>query len=336
MISCSSMKSRLFALLLLLTPFVAGADEASQPKTLGSLKLAYDIKRSEFMKPISELQTSYEKQLELLLDQVTAAGNLKGALAVQSEIETYKESPYGNESETFPELDRLRGIYGEAFRTRINLVNEKLEPLAVAYKVELAGLMKQLTQEKKLDEAVKVQTEIETVEALIAEASLPSVGARKQFRVGSPSEALTTDEGKGALAKIVVSGAEWKALQIGALCFSDAEYQWVTVPAELENIQYTVAGKHSHTLTIEVISDGLVFIAVSTRFPTKSGEGDGWEKDALDENGLRRLGWRHLREFEDLSATDSGALMVFYKDCAAGELVTLRTEKYIAPFALTR
>jgi len=89
-------------------------------------------------------------------------------------------------------------------------------------------------------------------------------------------------------------------------------------------------------LTIEVISDGLVFIAVSTRFPTKSGEGDGWEKDALDENGLRRLGWRHLREFEDLSATDSGALMVFYKDCAAGELVTLRTEKYIAPFALTR
>lgn len=158
------------AALILICGFESIRVQEGPPQpTLDSLKLEYDVNRSELMRPIAELQKIYEGKLKELLDEVTSAGELKEALAVKAELETYKNPTGGEEGEekpaTFPELQRLQEIFVDSKEKRLVTAREELKPLKDAYQEKLLALQKQLTQEQKLDQAVEVQTVIQEVEA---------------------------------------------------------------------------------------------------------------------------------------------------------------------------
>ncbi|MEX2581011.1 MAG: hypothetical protein WD342_18275 [Verrucomicrobiales bacterium] len=312
----------------------------SQRRSLEELNTLFESRNSELMAPITTLETGYAAQLNRLLDQVTESGKLEDALLVKNEMENFRSGGEEGKKDLFPELERLRDIYSTEHEKRMEGIRAERLKLMAAYKASLEEMQTRLTQEKKLEDAVEVKSAIEKVDATMKEIeekidSSP-VGARTQFRVGSPSESLTTEGGAGSLASVEVADAEFRDLEVGAECFSDAEYTFANVPESLKGTKFSVQGKHSHTLNFTVEKGGLVFIAVSNRFSEKSGSGGDWEKSALDEKGLRRLGWRYLREFDELETDASGNALVFYKECESGETHSIRTEKYLPPFLLRR
>jgi len=338
-----------FVVPALLLPFVgviifAGALSAAPQElprhSLEELKALFESRNSELMAPVATLDERYAAQLNRLMDEVTRAGKLEDALMVKGEMEGFRSGTEVADKDLFPALGRLREIYTTTHKERLEGVRKDQLKLMTAYKGQLEELQTQLTQEKKLEDAVAVRSTIKKLDVTIKEieeqVGSPPVGARTQFRVGSPSEALTTKEGAGALAIVEVEDAAFKDLEVGVECFSDAEYKWVNVPESLKGTKVSVQGKHSHTLNFTVGKGGLVFIAVSNRFSEKSGTGGDWEESALDDKGLRRLGWRYLREFDELSTDASGNALVFYKECESGETHSIRTEKYAPPFLLMR
>lgn len=164
---------RAFLPVLLVTVFLSSIsigsaqDAESNPATLDSLKLDYDVKRSELQKPIWGLEDIYEEKLSELLDQVTAAGDLQKALAVKKELSSFRETEGGSEEESgesFSELERLQEIYAESREQREASIKEQMVPLTKAYGAKLAQLQKLLTQEKKIDQAIAVQEVIKSLE----------------------------------------------------------------------------------------------------------------------------------------------------------------------------
>lgn len=209
----------------------------------------------------------------------------------------------------------------------------------------MLALQTRLTKEKKIDEAVKVGEELtrlnefaKTIAAQSASATPDDTATANSFRIGSPVEALTEPGGGNQLAVVKAEAVKWGVLAAGAMSFTDAEYKWGEVPGSLTGLQFSMGGKHSHTLTFAVEKPGFVFIATSPRFPEKSESKDTWEAEALDLKELKSSGWRHIRQFDGLTNESSGSdpWMVFYKVCAAGEVHSLRTEKYMAPVLLMK
>ncbi|MCB1062340.1 MAG: hypothetical protein KDN20_05375 [Verrucomicrobiae bacterium] len=162
--------------------------------TLDSLTLEFDVHRAELMKPIAELKQIYQEKLNELLDEVTAAGDLKKALAVKAEITDFASKGRTVVDEgAFPELKRLEEILVEAQAQRVNEVNEKMVPLIEVYQAKLKFLQKRLTQEKKLEEAVRVQSVLEKVEAGISLPDLPALAAMEKKGVGEEGEESEKD-----------------------------------------------------------------------------------------------------------------------------------------------
>ena len=171
-------RSNLFALSLVTLSFVgdwrvtsfaqvtAASSESETAATLDSLKLRFDVDRAELLKPLRDLDAKYEEQLNQLMDQVTETGNLKQALAVKAELENYKTGSIPANGDEFPGLKRLQEVYSAAKIQRMQTMNEGLAPLYTSHRQRLVALQKRLTQEKKLDEAVQVQTELKKLSAL--------------------------------------------------------------------------------------------------------------------------------------------------------------------------
>lgn len=323
---------------------IAVHGQGSAIKSLSALKLEFEMKRAELLGPLDELNEKYAEQLDQLLNQVAQAGDLEKALTVKAEIEGFKSGNSMPADESFIELKRLQGIYAGEHAKRSVSVSEKLGQLISSHQADLFALQTHLTVEKKLDEALKVKAEIGRLDELAkATASKTSdspgsVGTASSLRIGSPVEALTAESGGNELAVVKVENERWGNLREGEKSFSDADYKWEKVPESLKNVRFSLSGKHSHTLRFVVEKPGFVFIATSTRFPANRGSGDSWEAEALDLKGLRSSGWRHVRQFDGLSNDGTGSVpwMVFYKVCDAGEVHSIRTEKYAAPVLLVK
>jgi hypothetical protein len=329
-------------LLPLFFAFVAA--EAQELPTLNSLRFEFDVKRAELNNPIVELQTKYEEYLGQLLEEVKGAGNLENVLAVKAEIEGYKEGKSKAADGGFPKLKRLQDTYSEEKARRVAMMNEKLGFVVESHKAKLEALQKALTKENRLDEALAVKAERDSL------AEVPKVVAPDSANQGlggklppgaAPVVALTDPSKKSALAKVkkVDGDLEWGIMKENALIHPDRDHAWVEVPVELDGIQFTKLGIHAGILNFEVIEPGLVFIAVSTRFPQNSGEGEGWEKLAKNDKMLEKDGWRRLRELEGFRTTDpanKNSYMVFYRKCEKGESYSIRTEHYTPPVLLMR
>ncbi|MEC5127813.1 hypothetical protein VSU19_13690 [Verrucomicrobiales bacterium BCK34] len=144
-----------------------------------------------------------------------------------------------------------------------------------------------------------------------------------------PSADLATFEESEALV--------WRELKRGVDCYGMSDrYQWETVPEELSDVRFSVQPMHSGELRVKVKSAGLVFIATSTRWKGGGNSSGDWLENAMDERGLRRAGWRPLRQIKEFSNNDTGEWKVFYRNAEAGESFSIRTEKYAAPVLLAR
>ena len=149
---------------------------------------------------------------------------------------------------------------------------------------------------------------------------------------------LTTDALKHNLATFTNSGQlKWSPLAIGVDCYGTTDrYQWDVVPDSLSGSQFLVLPHHRGVLSFEVESEGLVFMATSTRWGGGGNSSGDWKDEVLLEKDLRRKGWRKLRSLRELSNNDTGEMEVFYRFCEAGETHRIRTEKYAAPMLLKR
>jgi len=139
---------------------ISGAQERP---TVESLKLEFDVERAELRKPIQELQTKYEQQLGKLLEEVTSAGELERTLAVKAEIEGYKEGKTKPAGDGFPELKRLQGIYADVHAQRTAMMKKELGNVVTAYRAKLLALQKELTKERKIEDALAVKAVIDGI-----------------------------------------------------------------------------------------------------------------------------------------------------------------------------
>ena len=164
------------SLAILASSAVGNRAEQRKAPTLDSLKLEFDVQRAEVIKPVMQLRESYEDRLKELLKEVTKTGDLEKALAVQNELTNYQSTDASADADNealFSELKRLREIFLKSQAQRLNKVNEKLVPLAKAYKANLSALQKQLTKDNKLEEAIAVQTARKEVKETLSLAEIP-------------------------------------------------------------------------------------------------------------------------------------------------------------------
>ena len=154
------------------------------PKSsLGSLRLQFDIACGELTKPISDLQSKYEEQLDQLMDQVTEEGELEKALAIKAELSGYQSGESKAAGDDFPELKRLQKIYSETSKKRRIEMAKRLAEETQAHKARLLDLQKRLTQERKLDDAVAVKSEVEKVNKMIKNLTAASIPESQFLRL---------------------------------------------------------------------------------------------------------------------------------------------------------
>ena len=156
----------------------------------------------------------------------------------------------------------------------------------------------------------------------------------------NPKEAklvLTADPQKLKYATFANSDQlKWAPLKGGDIYGTTDRYQWEQVPESLRGVRFLVLPHHSGVLNFKVQSDGLVYMATSTRWNGGGNSSGDWKGEVLLERDLRRKGWRRLRAIKELSTTDTGEIAVFYRYCESGETHSIRTEKYAAPMLLIR
>lgn len=172
-----SMIERSFApaiVALVLWTGALSAQESGQG-TLATLKERFAEQRSLLGKPIEDLNQLYEGQLSALREKVKAAGDLDKILVVDKEIKGFRSGePTGEE--TFPEIERLRGIYGAELKKRRDEIATALPHYLSRYLEQLDSLSKELTRQDRLEEALAVREEVKATQQLLTEASAGLVG----------------------------------------------------------------------------------------------------------------------------------------------------------------
>lgn len=136
---------------------------AEAPPELGILKSRFEEATAELYEPIRKLKQGYSESLQKLLSQVTAAGDLEKVIAVKAEISLISETGGERQGASFPELRRLQDIYDEQLELRTKEADSRLEPLRADYRQKLNGLQVDLTRNQRIDEALVVKAEIDSV-----------------------------------------------------------------------------------------------------------------------------------------------------------------------------
>jgi len=149
--------------------FLITTGYTQKPEELKKLRFRFEVAIAEERKPLNEFEKQYRVQLQKLEGRIQAAGDLKKLLTVREELKSFDS---GN-AKDFPELERLQGIYKKERDTIVSKISETEKRVIGAYQKKLSELQKKLTQEGKIDDAVKVAAEIEKMKLRgIAVASL--------------------------------------------------------------------------------------------------------------------------------------------------------------------
>jgi len=104
-----------------------------------------------------------------------------------------------------------------------------------------------------------------------------------------------------------------------------------------QGFRFTKKNKQSAaTLRFKVLTDGLVYLACTSRFGTpKNGSGD-WKSELISEKQLHEQGWHQLRAVELKTGANDYVWWVYSRTCKAGEAFSYRTEKFVAPILLVK
>ncbi len=181
-------------------------------------------------------------------------------------------------------------------------------PIRNAYRDELIRLRAELTRAGNLNGALEVADEL-----------------KAQF-----PDKPETPLGEKTLAGVEAADTSLTPLRKDEAVFSDRDtYRWIVLPAQFEGYQFTRSKAHAGTLRFKVLSDGLVYMACTSRFAEPTG-------DIVDEKLLQRKGWKRLGKTALKATNEDSEWLVFSRECRAGEEFSVRTEKYAAPILLVK
>ncbi len=222
-------------------------------------------------------------------------------------------------SETPPlpgKLAALRESYHRA-------MERAAEPIRATYVQELRKLRDEYTKAGQLQPALAVDEELNALQP------------------GAPTSGVDSTDGGGSslgpdFAGVAVDGDRaLLPLRQGEKLFADGEMEWGEVPKALSGLKFVQPrGKHEGVTRLQVVSAGMVYIVVTSRFGVQDGEpGTG---GMVSQRQLRRDGWRFLGDRYRIPCTDSADYewLLFARKAEAGETFALRTEKYCAPIVL--
>jgi hypothetical protein len=143
------------------------------------------------------------------------------------------------------------------------------------------------------------------------------------------------------LAKLEVEDATLKPLSQGERITSDSEMEmtWRTIPASMQGLKFTKAAKMTLPLRFKVLTDGVVYMACTSRFRNAGLSGGAWEKEVISEEELVKAGWKKYRALELKDSDEEKGhhvWWVFSRECKAGESFSYRTEKYLTPILIAK
>ena len=143
------------------------------------------------------------------------------------------------------------------------------------------------------------------------------------------------------LAKLEVEDATLKPLSKEEQITGAPEMviTWTTIPVPLQGLQFTKAAKMTLPLRFKVLTDGVVYMACTSRFRNAGLSGGAWEKEVISEEELLKAGWKKHRALELKDSDEEKGhhvWWVFSRECKAGESFSYRTEKYITPVLLAK
>ncbi len=135
------------------------------------------IAKSKFLKSAEALATGkpddlngkYLAGLEAMMEKRRAAGDLEGVLAIKAEIDALESTGAPGSAEVSDDtgLPEMRKIYVAARRKWHNARIDRLEAMKRGYLATLEKIVKEFTKEGKIDEALAVRAEADTVAALV-------------------------------------------------------------------------------------------------------------------------------------------------------------------------
>jgi hypothetical protein len=295
-----------------------------------------------------KLEQQYLAGIDANAAKASSAGNLDLTLVWRSERDRFtaeKTVPPEDDPAAPAELKQARAAWRAQMARLEKDRADRTKSVQGRYDQVLAQAQAQLTQKQRIEDALMVKSKREEVVAawllpLGAGAAETPSGAALPATPEAPKPAMPAAKvplGTVAgpkLAKVEAQDTTLVPLAIGSKVWSDRNYEFTQIAKGFEGYQFTQTKNFAGTLHFKVLTDGLVYMACTSRFGGGGSGGAGSE--GITEEQLRRKGWHKERNTE-LKFTDTTYLWwVFTRQCKAGEEFTYRTEKYAAPILLVK
>jgi len=142
---------------------------------------------------------------------------------------------------------------------------------------------------------------------------------------------------------VLSPGGQYAPLAEGVLVSDWNRYYWYNIPDFAQSGDY-LFWQYQHTgyptwvdgiITFEVLTDGLVLMACTTRWGGGGNPSGGWQQQLTTREELEADGWVEfaigLQDAELNGPAPYLDYVVFRRDSFAGETFTYRTEKYRPP-----
>ena len=262
--------ARLITVLLFLIAGSLPAQDTTTPDDLlTELKTELKEEEKKLQTPIAEFQGRYAEQLHTLKKKAQADGDLEQILAVETEIQSIPAG--GSEIPAqYQALARLRKLYDDHVAVLEKQKNQKYKRLLTGHREKLRVLQGDLTRAGKIDQALQVKFELESVTAAIAEGRAPSragvVGAPGNrtpgklvvggtYEDGSPLT-LSDEQQKEQYVRVAAGHDRWLALEASGKVTARLGVQdYLTPPKSAKDIVDIHCGRHMDMLQRE---DGTV------------------------------------------------------------------------------
>ncbi len=192
-------------IVLLLTVLIGFSIRLSAAEeTFSALKLKYEVAMERIGQPLNSLRSNYLERLDALEKEVTAEGDLTAVLAVKEErLSLEKDTPGALASHAG--LKRLQEIFRRESLSLNSAAAAERTRVTKAYVKRLEEIEQTVTREKKIDEALKIRTEREAMQAKL----------------------LAWNQTEGTPVPLPDDSAEelrWRAMQDGKFSQEDDEY----------------------------------------------------------------------------------------------------------------
>jgi len=296
-----------------------------------------------------KLRLQYHSTIESHLSKATGEGNLELAVTWRSERERFaadKNVPAEDEATVPAAMKQLRTHW----RTQsARLEKERIErakSLHARYDQVLGQAQTQLTQRQRLEDALLVRKKREEVSfawlmpaapppgllAGDAPAKPPTMAVAAATTPAPTRPPLGTKAGP-VLAQVEAEDASLAPLAVGERVWSDRDrYLFTKITPSFAGYQFTRTKAHGLTLKFKVLTDGLVYMACTSRWGTTADP--DVQKTLVTQSKLQKDGWK--REQRGEFPTTDVTWLVFSRQCKAGEQFSYRTDKYAPPILLVK